>query len=180
MALSGMSDDEVKSLEFADADEPQVAQWNQAKSIAQNRVYNDIQQMQTAHQQHAQQIYNERLMAEKTYNEFVQKEITEPDFKAIQNFATNEYFEKLNPNEKQIIANSYLKVERQIATPAEILVVKNYYERAKSAYRTRNAKKSNQKYAKPTPKLPRSDQLKGTSGANDGQLSVHDIEKLLE
>lgn len=180
MELSGMTEDDIASLEFADNDDPRLAQWNQATSIAQNRVYNAIQQAQINQQQQARQFYNNHLAATQTYNEFAQKEFSEPDFKEIQKFATNEFFEQLKPNEQQIIANSYLRVERQIASPAEMLVVKNYYERAKAAYRTRGAKQTAPKQTQPAPQLPRSDQLKGASGANDGQLSARDFEKLLE
>ena len=180
MALSCMSDDDVASLEFADADDPRIAQWNQAQSIAQNRVYNAIQQTQLEQQQQARQLHDAHVAAVETYNQFVQKEFAEPDFKEIQNFARNEFFEQLSPNEKQILANSYLHVERQIASPSEMLVVKNFYERAKAAYRTRSAKKSAPKQTQPPPKLPRTDQLKGSSGTGDGQFSARDVEKLLE
>ena len=180
LALSGMSDDDVASLEFADADDPRIAQWKQASSIAQNSVYNAIYQAQINQQQQARQFYDSHVAAVETYNQFVEKEFAEPDFKEIQNFARSEFFEQLSPNEKKIIANSYLNVERQTASPAEMLNVKQYYERAKLAYRTRGAKKSAPKQAQPAPKLPRADQLKGSSGKSDGQLSAHDIEKLLE
>lgn len=181
MALTGMSTDDVASLEYADNDDPRLAQWNQAKSIAQNRVYNAIQQAQVAQQRQAQQFYNNHLAATQTYNEFAQKEFAEPDFKEIQKFATNEFFEQLKPNEQQIIANSYLRVERQIASPAEMLVVKNYYERAKAAYHTRGAKTNRQ--SKPTPAqqaahLPRVDQLQGAAGK--GEMTVAELERMLE
>lgn len=178
MSLSGMSEDDIASLEYADADDPRISQWNQAQSIAQNRVYNAIQQTQFAQQQQAQQFYKNHMAAIKTYNDFAAKEFAEPDFQAIQKFATNEFFEQLPPNEQQIIANAYLRIERQTASPAEMMCVKNYYERAKSAYRTRGAKKNAVKQSAPT--LPRSDQLKGTSGSTNGKLSTRDIEKLLE
>ena len=180
MALSGMSNDDVASLEYADDDDPRIAQWSQAKSIAQNRVYAAIQQAQIQQAQQAQQFYNNHIAATKTYNEFAAKEFAEPDFKDVQNFAANEFFEQLSPDEQRIIANSYLRIERQTASPAEMLVVKNYYERAKAAYRTRGAKKKNSKPQQPQAQLPRTDQLRGSSGASDGQLSASDIEKLLE
>lgn len=180
MQLSGMSQDDVASLEYADEDDPRIAQWRQAKSIAQNNVYSAIRQAQVNQQQQARQFYDSHIAATQTYNEFVQKEFAEPDFKEIQNFAKNEFFEQLSPNEKQIVAGSYLRVERQTASPAEMLVVKNFYEQAKTAYRTRDAKKSAPKRTQAPPQLPRADQLKGSSGASDGRLSPHDIEKLLE
>lgn len=180
MTLTGMSEDDVASLQYADDDDPRITQWQQARSIAQNRVYNAIQQEQADRQRQAQQSYNEHRAAIDIYNQFAQKEMAEPDFNAIQKFATTEFFEQLSPNEKQIVANSYLHIERQTASPAEMLVVKNYYERAKLAYRTRGAKTLTPKPAQPTPRLPRSDNLKGSSGASDGQLSTHEIEKMLK
>lgn len=181
MALSGFSQDDVASLDYADADDPRIEQWAQAKNIAQNRVLGAIQSFQIAQQQRAQQFYNEHAAAINAYNQFAQKAFAEPDFQAIQQFATNEYFEQLQPDEQKIIANSYIRVERQLASPAEMLVVKNYFEQAKAAYRTRGSKNhSIQRDKKVTPKLPRSDQLKGSSTTSDGQLSAADIEKLLE
>ena len=102
----------------------------------------------------------------------------EPDFKAVQNYATNEFFSQLSPDEQRIVASSYLRIERQTASPAEMLVVKNYFERAKAAYRGRNGK-SRQRVNQP-PQLPRSDQLRGAVSTGDGQLSTREIEKLLE
>ena len=182
MALSGMSKDDVASLEYADDDDPRIAQWQQSKSIAQNNVITALRQMHDNQQRQAQQFYANHTAAVNSYNEFAQKEFAEPDFKEIQNFATNEFFEQLSPGEQTILANSYLRVERQLASPAEMLVVKNYYERAKAAYRTRGAKKTPAQHDKKNsaqPTLPRSDQLKGASGTSNKQLSTSDIEKML-
>lgn len=183
MALSGLSADDVASLEYADDDDPRIAQWNQAKSFATNHVYSDIrqeqraqQQEQIAQQQRAQRFYAHYVASSNSYKQFVQKELAEPDYQQVFQFATNEFFEQLPPDERETIANSYISVEQQNASPAEMLAVKNYYESAKAAYRSRGAKPQNQS---PAPKLPRSDQLKGTSTTSDGQLSATDIEKLL-
>lgn len=178
MKLSGLTKDDVAKLDYAEEDDPRIAQWNQAKSIAQSNVFSAIRQTQLAQQFQAQRFYNEHTVAMNSYNEFVKKEFAEPDFKAIQNFATNDFFEQLQPDEQKIIASSYMRVERQTASPAEILVVKKYYERAKAAYRSRNAKPK-QAPMQQAAKLPRSDQLKGSSTTSDGQLSAADIEKLL-
>lgn len=43
----------------------------------------------------AQQFQAAHTAAIKTYNEFVQKEFAEPDFREVQRFATNEFFEQL-------------------------------------------------------------------------------------
>ena len=181
MQLSGFSEDDVASLDYADDDDPQLIQWQQAKSIAQNRVLGAVQQMQQIQQAQAQRFLNEHTAAVNTYNEFAQKEFAEPDFKAIQHFATNEFFEQLPPNVQNILANSYLRVERQTASPAEMLVVKNYYEQAKAAYRARGAKGKRTAYQpRQATQMPRVDQLGGAATVSDGELSPRDIEKLLE
>lgn len=182
MALTGMSKDDVASLEYADDEDPRIAQWNQGKSIAQARVYNAIQQAQINQQQQVQQYLANRTASIIAYNDFAAKAFNEPDFQAIQQFAINEFFEQLTPFEKQTIASSYLHVERQTASPAEIMNVTNYFEKAKAAFRSRNAKpKPNQRQqAQQAAKLPRVDQLNGTATTSDGQLSASDFEKLLK
>lgn len=180
-AMTGFSDDDVASLDYADDDDPRLAQWAQAKNIAQSRVYTAIYQTQVAQQQQAQQFYNDHMAAVNTYNEFVKKEFAEPDFQAIQQFATNDFFNQLKPYEQAVIAQSYVRVERQIASPAEMMVVKDYYERAKAAYRSRGGRKRPTQQAKAMPpQLPRTDQLKGASTTSDGQFSTGDIERMLE
>lgn len=182
MALTGFSKDDVASLEYADDDDPRIAQWNQGKNIAQARVYGAIQQAQINQQRQAQQFYEAHTASIRDYNDFAAREFAEPDFQAIQQFATNEFFEQLPPNEKQIVAQSYLHIERQTASPAEMLNIKNFFRAAKLAFRNRsNQKPANQKRQAPqAASLPRVDQLKGTATTGDGQLSIKDIEKLLE
>ena len=180
MALTGMSKDDVASLEYADDDDPRIAQWAQGKSIAQARVYNAIQQAQIAQQQQARQFLETHTAAINAYNAYAATAMAEPDFQSIQQFATNEFFEKLTPFEKQTIANSYLHVERQIASPAEVMNVMRFFEQAKTAFRSRNTKPSRNQRQQQAPNLPRVDQLNGTATASDGQLSVSDVTRMLQ
>ena len=184
--MSGLTQKEIEDLEFADDDDPKLIQWNQSKAVAQNYVFNAIRQAQAEQRQQAQQFFATHQSAVQAYNEFVQKEMaTEKDMPAIQNFAANEFFESLPPAEKRVLADSYLRVERQLASPAEILVVQNYYKAAKAAFRARanSAKKPAQTPAQRSQqaaKLPRSDQLKGGAENTGGQLTASEIEKLLQ
>lgn len=175
MNMSGFSEDDVASLAYADDDDPRIAQWNQAKSIAQSNVIGAIRQAQMAQQYQAQQFIANQTAAINTYNTFAQKEFQEPDFQAIQHYATNEFFNQLTPNEQKILANSYLRVERQVASPAEMLVVKNYYERAKAEYR---GKQKPKKAPQAPPQLPRSDQLNGAAGK--GEITNAELEHMLD
>ena len=44
MTMTGFSQDDVASLEYADVDDPRLAQWAQAKSIASAEVFNAIRE----------------------------------------------------------------------------------------------------------------------------------------
>lgn len=181
IAMTGFSDDIVASLEYADADDPHLEQWSQAKTIATNRVLNAVQQAQQIQQAQAQQFISEHNAAIDTYNRFAHKEMAEPDYKEIVQFGTNEFFEQQPKYMQDIIAKSYFRVERQTASPAEMLNVLMFYEKAKAAYRARGAKaKPTANQPKQAVQMPRVDQLGGSATTSDGQLSARDIEKLLE
>lgn len=178
MNMVGFSADDVASLEYADNDDPRLSQWAQARSLAQSNVYGAIRQAQLIQQQQAQQFIATQQATMSTYNALVQKEFKEPDFKAIQNFAINEFFEQLSPIEKKAVANSYLHIERQIASPAEMFVVKNYYEKAKAAYRNSRGKKTARTPQQQAANLPRVDQISGAAGK--GEVTVAELEHMLE
>lgn len=184
--MCGLSKEELEDLEFADDDDPKLMQWKQSKELARGKVFAAIQQAQFEQRQQAQQFIAAHQAAAQFCNDYAQRELaTEPNVQAIQNFAANEFFEQLSPVEKRIVAESFVHVERQIASPTEMYTVKNYYERAKAAFLARaNGAKQQQKQpaqkAQQAAALPRSDQLKGTASTNSAQLSAADIEKLLE
>ena len=185
-ALTGLTQEDVEKLDFVDDDDAKAVQWEQAKALARNRVFHALRNELASRQQQAQQFLTTHQAAVQSYNDFVQKEFaTVPNIQEIQNFAANEFFEQLPPNEKVVLADSYMRVERKTASPAEMLVVQKYYEQAKAAFNARaNAAKqppqTPAQRAQQAQNLPRADQLKGTSSKTDGQLSAKDIEKLLE
>lgn len=181
MKLSGMSADEVDSLQFADTDDPRLDQWNQATSLAKMNVLGQLQQARVFHQQQVNQFLRDHDESIQVYNDFTRKEFADPDYKNTKNFAVNEFFNQRAPKEQEIIAKSYARIEKQTASPAEMLAVKLYYELAKTAYHARGAKATAPKTAKPAPKsagLPRIDQLNGTSGK--GEVTVAELEHMLE
>lgn len=186
LTISGLTQKDVEDLRFVDEDDARLVQWNQAKAIAQNKVYAAMRQVQLERQQQAQQFFVAQQAAAQFCNDFAQKEMeTEPNVQAIQNFAANEFFEQLSPVEKGIVAGSYGRVNQNIASPADMFTVKNYYERAKAVFlsRANSAKKQAQTPAQNSQQaanLPRSDRLKGGAEQAGGQLTATEIEKLLE
>ena len=184
LAISNLTQKEVEELRFVDDDDAKLMQWNQAKAVAQDRVFTALREARINRQRQAQELFAAQQAAAAWCNDFAQKEMaTEPNIQAIQNFAANEFFEQLSPAEKPIIAASYGRVAQNIASPADMFTVKNYYERAKAAFlaRANGAKKPAQpQRPNPAANLPRSDQLKGGAEQTNGQLSATEIEKLLE
>ena len=168
-ALTGLTQEDVEKLDFVDDDDAKAVQWEQAKALARNRVFHALRNELASRQQQAQQFLTTHQAAVQSYNDFVQKEFaTVPNIQEIQNFAANEFFEQLPPNEKVVLADSYMRVERKTASPAEMLVVQKYYEQAKAAFNARaNAAKqppqTPAQRAQQAQNLPRADQLKGTS-----------------
>ena len=178
MTMTGFTQDDVASLEYADGDDPRLAQWAQAKSIASAEVFNAIRENRRLQEQKKWQFISERDEATRDYNEFAKKAIAEPDYNEIVKFATNDFYNQLSPQDRRRIATAYSHVEEQSASPDEAWIVKTYYKLAKAAYYTRNAKSKPQ--VNQPPQLPRSDQLRGAVSTGDGQLNRREIEKLLE
>lgn len=174
--MTGFTDDDVASLDYADNDDPRLAQWAQAKNLAQDKIYRAIRDAQNLHTQRARQFYDEQTLAIQHYNEFTKKEMEDKDYPSIVQYATNDYFKTLTTIEQKALANAYFNVERNLASPVEMLYVQNYYTRAKAAYRSRNT-------SKPTSQnqivsMPRIDQIGGSAGT--GEITVGELEKMLE
>ena len=187
MSLSGLTKKEVEELDFVDDGDIKLEQWRQSKASARTQVFEDIKQAQfrlAQQEQQAQRYAIAQQAAVQSYLDYTRKEIeTVANFADISNFAANEYFQQQPPAIKDLIASSYLRTEQRIATPAELFVVQRYYEQAKAAFNSRsNSAKQNAQAqrTKQAAGLPRTDQLKGASATSDGQLSVGDIEKLLQ
>lgn len=179
LQFTGFNKDTVKEIAYAEDDDPRVAQWQQAKAFATYSVINELRQRQEAQRQQQQSFLAEHARAANVYNDYVQRAVAEPDFREVQNFAMNDFFSQLPPATQNVVATSYLRISRNVASPAEMTVVTNYFDQAKAAYRAR-AQAAKKPAVKPKPTLPRTDQVKGTASTGDGQLSSRDIEKMLE
>lgn len=180
-AMTDFTQEEIEEMRFLDEDDPKLAQWNQAKAFATGKVMGAIRQMQAAQQAQTQQFINNHVAAVQRYNAYVQQAMTDPEYQNIQNFAANDFFSSLPKDEQNVLALSYLRAEKNIASPAELIVVQNYFEKAKAAYRSRNRGGRRQTQTRQqNPPLPRADQVTGTVVTDNGQLTERDIERLLE
>ena len=180
LALTGLSKDEVDELDYADDDNPRLAQWKQAQSIATNRVYTALRQMLDEQARTRQQVLIDHAEANQSYGELVKKAVAEADHDKIQAFATGELFNRLEPIDRRALAGAYLRVDRQTASPAELLAVKLYYKLAQYEYRNANRQKPApaQQRTQKANTLPRSDMLRGNSGT--GEVSAATLEHMLD
>lgn len=180
LALTGFSQGDVDSLDYADDDDPRLAQWSQAKSIATNRVYTALRQMLDEQARTRQQFLIDHAEANQSYGELVKKAVANADHDKVQAFATGELFNRLEPIDRRALAGAYLRVDRQTASPAELLAVKLYYKLAQYEYRNANkltpapAQQRTQKASQ----LPRTDMLRGNSGT--GEVSAANLEHMLD
>lgn len=180
LALTGLSKNEVDELDYADDDDPRLAQWKQAQSIATNRVYTALRQMLDEQARTRQQVLIDHAEANQSYGELVKKAVADADHDKIQAFATGELFNRLEPIDRRALAGAYLRVDRQTASPAELLAVKLYYKLAQYEYRNANRQKPApaQQRTQKANQLPRSDMLRGNSGT--GEVSAATLEHMLD
>ena len=182
MQMTGFSKEDIAGFEFRDDGEAMQESWNYARQIAQSKIINDIQQAQAQYIRNQQHFYQQHLQSVQSYNDFVAKEMQEKDHQQIANYAMNEYFANLNPVDQLTIRSAYDRVERQTASPADTLLVKNYYWQAKQAYRNNAQKQQTKAKTKPNvpPNLPKVDLIQGTTGNTNGIPSTAELEKMLE
>ena len=68
------------------------------------------------------------------YNAFCRQEMSEPDFKVVQQFAVCEYFNAQPLATQRAIKDAYMRVESNEATAADTELVKRYFTDAKRDY----------------------------------------------
>lgn len=165
MQMSGLSKEDVEALEYADDDDPKVARWNHAKKLSEATVYNDVINRHNFQQQQFQRETMLRNQTLENYNNYVAQQQAADNFAAVQRFAENEFFNAQSDIDKQIILESYARINQNLATPADFLIVRNYFSTAKTAFEN-GQNPTPQKKSKPAPNnFPRTNQISGTTGS---------------
>lgn len=186
MQMAGMTAEDLDSLEYMDESDPRKQQWEFAQEMAKNQVFGRIRDAWVAQQQQAQQFLARHQRSVEDFNAFAQQQKGEPDFAQLQEYAREEYYGSLPQQEKEIIAEAYARVERNVASPQEIYLIKKYFEEAKAAYRSQHpvaasAARGGRKAAKAeqAKTFPRASQIQGAGGAGNG-VTVASLEKMLD
>jgi hypothetical protein len=180
LRMTGLSQEDLDGMEYMEDTDPRKQQYQFALKMAESNIVSRIQQARIEQAQQAEAFMQAHNASVADYNAFAQKEMAAPDFQQVMKFATEDYFAKKSPAEQQTIANAYVRVERNTASPAEVLLIKNYFTEAKNAFHGQKSKPKNNPMAKAqqAASFPRSQQVEGSSD-NDTGVSVATLEKLL-
>ena len=169
MNISGLSKEDVEALDYLDDDDPKIARWNHAKKISETAIYQNIIQNQMLQQQEMQRAATLRDQTMINYSNYVAQQQAMENFNAVQKFAENDFFNAQSDIDKQIILESYSRINNNMATPADVMVVQNYFSRAKNAFENRQNSTPQKPKTKTAPNnFPRTNQVSGITGSGGG------------
>ena len=169
MQLSGLSKEDVDALDYLDDDDPKISRWNHAKKISEAAIYNEIVQRQMLQQQALQQQATLRNQTLADYNNYVAQQQAAENFSAVQQFAENDFFNAQSDIDKQVILESYARIRNNTAFPADVMVVRDFFSRAKFAYENGQTQRPQPKPKQKTkPAFPRTNQVSGAAGYGGG------------
>lgn len=165
--LSGFSDEQVDELNYLDDEDPRIKQWEFAKKIAENAVYNNYLTAQANQQQEFQRRAYMQNQSVSAFNDYVARQQAADNFAAVQQFAANEFFNQQSDLDKMAISDARYRIENNVPVPSDFMVIRDFFSRAKAAFDSRNtpAPKFNVNAA---PQFPRTDKVNGISGAGGG------------
>lgn len=183
MQMTGFSKDDVEAIQWMDDDDNRKQTWELACKMAENSVQQKIvaaRQQQFENSRRVLAAHNQAVME---YNNFAQAESNEPDFREVQNYAINDFFEKQSKAEQPVIAAAYQRIETNTATPQDIMLIKRYFTDAKRSYRNNHksssgASKMSNKF-KQSKAFPRSSDIDGAS-VDTGSVTADTLAKMLE
>lgn len=180
LRMSGLTQEDLEGMEYMEENDPRRAQYQFALKMADSTIMNRIQQAQMEQARQAEAVLQAHNASVQDYNDFAQREMQAPDFQNVMKFAAEDFFFKQSPANQQVLSDAYQRVERNVASPAEILLIKSYFTEAKNAYRgqTKATNNNPMKKVKQAGTFPRSQQVQGASD-NDTGVSVATLEKML-
>lgn len=165
MQLSGLSKEDVDALDYLDDEDPKIARCNHAKKISEAAIYNEIVNRQMLQQQALQQ---QALLRDQTianYNNYVAQQQAAENFSAVQKFAETDFFNAQPEIDKQVILESYARIGNNTASPADVIVIRDFFSRAKMAYENAQTQPQRPQPQKKKPAFPRTNQVSGSTGS---------------
>lgn len=179
MAISGLSKEDVEGIDYLEDDDPRISLWNHARELSKATVYNDIVANHYAQQQELQRMQMLQNQSVNDYNNYVAQKQAAENFDAIRQYATGEFFNAQSQIDKEIITDSFARLGRNMATPADMMIVRDFFTRAENSFANRQANiVQKTPLQQPKPNFPRTNQLNGTTGSGGGVTQAQLAEML--
>ena len=166
LQISGLSKDDIDGIDYLDDNDPKINLWNHARELSKATVYNDIFYNHIAQQQELQRLQYLQNQSVASYNDFVAQRQANENFDAVRQYATGEFFNSQPPIDKEIITESFARLSRNIATPADMMIVRDFFTRAENSFTNKIA--TTPTTPQPKNNFPRTNQLNGTAGSGGG------------
>ena len=181
LAISGLSKEDVEGIDYLEDDDPKISLWNHARKLSEASVYNDIIANHVAQQQELQRMRYLQNQSVNDYNNYVAQKQAAENFEAVKQYATNEYFNAQSPIDKEVITTAFSRATQNMATPADLMILRNFFASAEMSYANRAAIPQAQTPQSPQPKVnfPRTNQLNGSAG-NGGGVTQAQLAEMLQ
>lgn len=179
VAMAQLSKEDMDSLEYMEDDDPRKQRWEYAKEMAKGNIFERIRQAQAQKLAEQARFLEAHNRSVQDFNSFAAKVQSEPDFEEVKNYAVNDFFKALpTQDDKAVIAAAYARIERNVASPEDIYLIKNFFVQAQNAYRSSKPKQTTTNKKEQADKFPRSNQVAGAGDAGGG-VTVASLEKML-
>lgn len=187
MRMTGMSEETIDSMEYMDENDSRRQIWNTAQAMARSEIFRKIEQERQRQIDNSRRIiaaHNENVMA---YNKFAQEQMQDPDFEAIKDFATQEYFSSLGKDDdgkilQRAVSEAYARIENNRGSLQDTVLIRRFFTDAKNEYRRTHANGSSkgniEKKVRQGQAFPRSGEINGSG--NDGNVTVDTLAIMLE
>ena len=179
MQMAGLTQDDIDAMDYMDDDDPKKQTYQYALDTAKANIRENVRNLMTQRQQATARFMQVHQQSVNDYNNFYREQTQDPHFNDIVNFATNDYFEKLSPAKQQTVAASYARIERNVASPAEIQLIMDYFREAKAAYSGKAHTSKSATKVKQASAMPRADYVNGTAGG-DKAVTEATLKKMLD
>lgn len=129
--ISGLNQDEIDALEYADDNDTNKMRYEQAKSMARNMVMQDVNNKYIELQNRMQYQQNmARTIADETQN-FVNEIKETENYQNIMNYATGEGLNKYySPYEQVAIREAYAKVNAGVGNVSDIMILRSFWNKS--------------------------------------------------
>ena len=141
LAISGLSKEDIEGIDYLEDDDPKISLWNHARKLSEASVYNDIIANHIAQQQELQRMQYLQNQSVNDYNNYVTQKQAAENFEAVKQYATGEFFNAQSPIDKEVIISAFSRATQNMATPADLMILRNFFANAEMSFANRNLEK---------------------------------------